>query len=84
MRRLLKTRSISFPQNTRISSESKEQTLLCALSSRWPDLFQIRVVNGHATTLLYGDLHLLGNVFLVKKGPAGGARLALNFLPAAN
>lgn len=53
----------------------EEQTLLRALSSYWPDLFRTRVVNSHAITLLHGDLHLLGNVFLAKKGIAGGVKL---------
>lgn len=52
-----------------------ETSFLRALSSAWPGFFEKRVAGGRAITLLHGDLHLLGNVFVSKAGVAGGVRL---------
>lgn len=43
-----------------------EQTLLHLLAARWGERFQARVAAGRAVTLLHGDFHLLGNLFLAK------------------
>lgn len=43
-----------------------EQDLLHLLATRWGERFQARVELGQAITLLHGDFHLLGNVFLAQ------------------
>lgn len=41
-----------------------EKRLLTSLAERWGDLFRRRVRDGRSITLIHGDLHLLGNVFV--------------------
>lgn len=43
-----------------------EQDLLYLLANRWADRFRVRVERGAAITLIHGDFHLLGNVFLAQ------------------
>ena len=38
--------------------------LLAALATQWADLFGQRVADGHNVTLIHGDMHALGNVFV--------------------
>lgn len=52
-----------------------EQALLCTLASEWSGQFRQRIADGRHLTLLHGDLHLFGNVFLSKAGPSGGVKL---------
>ena len=41
-----------------------EKRLLASLADRWGALFLDRIRDGRAITLIHGDLHLLGNVFV--------------------
>lgn len=43
-----------------------ERRLLALLASAWGVAFRARTASGKAITLIHGDLHLLGNVFLAK------------------
>lgn len=49
--------------------------LLKGLSDAWPEKFAARTLSGENLTLLHGDLHLLGNVFVPRSDPAKGVRI---------
>ncbi|GEM44781.1 phosphotransferase [Deinococcus cellulosilyticus] len=49
--------------------------LLKRLSDAWPEKFAARTLSGQHLTLLHGDLHLLGNVFVPRSDPAKGLRI---------
>jgi len=52
----------------------EEHTLLQAMCENWARLFAQRVTAGQALTLLHGDLHVMGNVFLSRRGAPGGVK----------
>jgi hypothetical protein len=51
--------------STTLSEDAK--TILAALSARWEDRFVARVTKGNIT-IIHGDLHPLGNVWVTKTG----------------
>ncbi len=47
-----------------------EKRLLASLADHWGELFLERVRDRHSLTLIHGDLHLLGNVFVHRESGA--------------